>query len=181
MTLSTRLWKLPKSTSKKQNMYNIWLINMTQSCQIKYVCVICTLWSDNTCVFTRFHSVKNANTQLIWSPGLKIILKFVGFCGPILNLTLLLQGIDTSLYLVVQTWTSIRKKEEDRSNRRETEGESTLYISNYLLVLICSAICITQILLCKRQPLCTGWKLVISEKYTIKSNMYTDYIRKAKR
>ena len=29
----------------------------------------CTLWSDNTCVFTRFHSVKNANTQLIWSSG----------------------------------------------------------------------------------------------------------------
>ena len=27
----------------------------------------CTLWSDNTCVFTRFHSVKTANTQLIWS------------------------------------------------------------------------------------------------------------------
>ena len=27
----------------------------------------CTLWSDNTCVFTRFHSVKNANTQPIWS------------------------------------------------------------------------------------------------------------------
>ena len=27
----------------------------------------CTLWSDNTCVFTRFHCVKNANTQLIWS------------------------------------------------------------------------------------------------------------------
>ena len=27
----------------------------------------CTLWSDNTCVFTRFHSVKNANMQLIWS------------------------------------------------------------------------------------------------------------------
>ena len=27
----------------------------------------CTLWSDNMCVFTRFHSVKNANTQLIWS------------------------------------------------------------------------------------------------------------------
>jgi hypothetical protein len=35
MTLSTRLWKLPKSTSKKQNIYNILLINMTQSCQIK--------------------------------------------------------------------------------------------------------------------------------------------------
>ena len=27
----------------------------------------CTLWSDNTCVFTRFHSIQNANTQLIWS------------------------------------------------------------------------------------------------------------------
>ena len=26
-----------------------------------------TLWSDNTCVFTLFHSIKNANTQLIWS------------------------------------------------------------------------------------------------------------------
>jgi hypothetical protein len=33
----------------------------------QYVCVMCTLWSDNTCVFTRFHSVKNANMQLIWS------------------------------------------------------------------------------------------------------------------
>jgi hypothetical protein len=33
----------------------------------QYVCILCTLWSDNTCAFTRFHSVKNANTQLIWS------------------------------------------------------------------------------------------------------------------
>jgi hypothetical protein len=33
----------------------------------QYVCVMCTLWSDNTCVFTRFYSVNNANTQLIWS------------------------------------------------------------------------------------------------------------------
>jgi hypothetical protein len=33
----------------------------------QYVCVMCTLWSDNTCIFTHFHSVKNANTQLIWS------------------------------------------------------------------------------------------------------------------
>ena len=24
----------------------------------QYVCVMCTLWSDNTCVFTHFHSVK---------------------------------------------------------------------------------------------------------------------------
>jgi hypothetical protein len=35
--------------------------------QYVHVCVMCTLWSDNTCVFTSFHSVKNANTQLIWS------------------------------------------------------------------------------------------------------------------
>jgi hypothetical protein len=30
----------------------------------QYVCVMCTLWSDNTCVFTHFHS---ANTQFIYS------------------------------------------------------------------------------------------------------------------
>jgi hypothetical protein len=35
----------------------------------QYVCVMCTLWSDNTYVFTRFHSVKNANMELIWSSG----------------------------------------------------------------------------------------------------------------
>jgi hypothetical protein len=34
----------------------------------QYVCVMCTLWTDNTCVFTRFHSVKNANTQLLSVP-----------------------------------------------------------------------------------------------------------------
>ena len=33
----------------------------------QYVCIMCTLWSDNTCVFTPFYSVKNVNTQLIWS------------------------------------------------------------------------------------------------------------------
>jgi hypothetical protein len=38
----------------------------------QYVCVMCTLWSDNTYVFTRFHSVKNANTQLIWSSELYV-------------------------------------------------------------------------------------------------------------
>jgi hypothetical protein len=38
----------------------------------QYVCVMCTLWSDNTCVFTRFHSVKNANTQLIWSSAINV-------------------------------------------------------------------------------------------------------------
>ena len=36
----------------------------------------CTLWSDNTCVFTHFHSVKNANTQLIWSSDRGFLLQF---------------------------------------------------------------------------------------------------------
>jgi hypothetical protein len=40
----------------------------------QYVCIMCTLWSDNTCVFTRFHSVKNANTQLIWSSATYLML-----------------------------------------------------------------------------------------------------------
>ena len=31
----------------------------------QYVCVMCTLWSDNTCVFTRFHSVKSLSGALI--------------------------------------------------------------------------------------------------------------------
>ena len=38
----------------------------------QYVCIMCTLWSDNTCIFTRFHSVKNANTQLIWRSDLSL-------------------------------------------------------------------------------------------------------------
>jgi hypothetical protein len=45
----------------------------------------------------------------------------------------------------------------------------TLETRRKAILLVCSAICITQILLCKRQPLCTGWKLVISAKFTIKS------------
>ena len=40
----------------------------------QYVWVMCTLWSDNTCVFTRFYSVKNANTQLICSSDMILIL-----------------------------------------------------------------------------------------------------------
>jgi hypothetical protein len=41
--------------------------NLESLLKQQYVCVTCTLWSDNTCVFTRFYSVKNTNTQLIWS------------------------------------------------------------------------------------------------------------------
>jgi hypothetical protein len=43
----------------------------------QYVCVMCTLWSDNTCVFTRFYSVKNATTQLIWSSATAIKVLFI--------------------------------------------------------------------------------------------------------
>jgi hypothetical protein len=42
----------------------------------QYVCVMCTLLSDNTCVFPHFHSVKIANTQLIWSS----VCIYVKFC-----------------------------------------------------------------------------------------------------
>ena len=42
-------------------------LNLESLLTQQYVCVMCTLWSDNTCAFTRFHSVKNANMQLIWS------------------------------------------------------------------------------------------------------------------
>jgi hypothetical protein len=42
-------------------------LNLESLLTQQYVCVMCTLWSDNTCVFTHFYSVKNANTQLIWS------------------------------------------------------------------------------------------------------------------
>jgi hypothetical protein len=42
----------------------------------QYACVMCTLWSDNTCVFTHFYSVKNANTQLIWSSVQYLINRF---------------------------------------------------------------------------------------------------------
>jgi hypothetical protein len=46
----------------------------------QYVCVMCTLWSENTCVFTHFHSVKNANTQLIWSSAGHILRTLSGSC-----------------------------------------------------------------------------------------------------
>jgi hypothetical protein len=58
MTLSTWLWKLPKSTSKKQNIYNI-LLNR----DIHFTCILCLL--NNTCVKHNFKSVHVSN--LFWS------------------------------------------------------------------------------------------------------------------
>jgi hypothetical protein len=82
MTLSTRLWKLPKSTSKKQNIYNILLINMTQSCQINrdihFTCILRLL--NNTCVKHNFKSVHVSN--LFWSReynSAKEICKYASF------------------------------------------------------------------------------------------------------
>ena len=54
----------------------------------QYVCIMCTLWSDSTCVFTRFHSVKNTNTQLIWSSGFDSkILCFYNFFVQVISFT----------------------------------------------------------------------------------------------
>jgi hypothetical protein len=82
MTLSTRLWKLPKSTSKKQNIYNILLINMTQSCQIKqiYISLASCIYLNNTCLKHNFKSVHVSN--LFWSReynSAKEICKYTSF------------------------------------------------------------------------------------------------------
>ena len=61
---------LPDVSSHNQNVHDLSLTaykyapNLESLLTQQYVCVMCTLWSDNTCVFTRFNS---ANTQLIWS------------------------------------------------------------------------------------------------------------------
>jgi hypothetical protein len=65
MTLLKRLWKLPKSTIKKQNIYNILLINMTQSCQIKQIYTFHLHLLNNTCVKHNFQSIHVSN--LFWS------------------------------------------------------------------------------------------------------------------
>jgi hypothetical protein len=68
-----RMYTLPPSKSIKRSNYgeflkdkNVLLCtrlykyapNLESLLIQQYVCVMCTLWSDNTCVFTRFHSVK---------------------------------------------------------------------------------------------------------------------------
>jgi hypothetical protein len=82
MTLSTQLRKLPKSTSKKQNIYNILLINMTQSVKlnrdIHFTCILRLL--NNTCVKHNFKSVHVSN--LFWSReynSAKEICKYASF------------------------------------------------------------------------------------------------------
>jgi hypothetical protein len=74
MTLSTRLWKLPKSTSKKQTIYNILLINMTQSCQIKQRYTF-HLYPRTTCsqIYFRFSS------YLLRKPHVFVILTTIGW------------------------------------------------------------------------------------------------------
>ena len=109
MTLSTRLWKLPKSTSKKQNIYNILLINMTQSCQIKHIhftCILCLL--NNTCVKHYFKSVHVSN--LFWSReynNAKEICKYASFSKVGGNYPLDLKIIWSSVYNMERYCTSL--------------------------------------------------------------------------
>ena len=46
------------------------LTSMLRKASIRYPSEVYALFFDTTCVFIRFHSVKNANMQLIWSSGL---------------------------------------------------------------------------------------------------------------
>jgi hypothetical protein len=63
MTLSTRLWKLPKSTSKKQNIYNIYNNRVKLNRDIHFTCILRLL--NNTCVKHNFKSVHVSN--LFWN------------------------------------------------------------------------------------------------------------------
>ena len=63
MTLSKRLWKLPKSTSKKQNIYNIYNNRVKLNRNIHFPCILRLL--NNTCVKHNFKSVHVSN--LFWS------------------------------------------------------------------------------------------------------------------
>jgi hypothetical protein len=73
MTLSTWLWKLPKSTSKKQNIYNILLINMTQSGQIKQRYTFHLQRTTRSQIYFRFSS------YLLRKPHLFVILTAIGW------------------------------------------------------------------------------------------------------
>jgi hypothetical protein len=104
MTLSTRLWKLPKSTSKKQNIYNILLINMTLSCQIKQIYISlasCVYWI--TLVKHNFKSVHVSN--LFWSReynSAKEICKYTSFSKVGGNYPLDLKIIWSSVLRVIE-------------------------------------------------------------------------------
>ena len=63
MTLSKRLWKLPTSTSKKQNIYNIYNNRVKLNRDIHLTCILRLL--NNTCVKHNFKSVHVSN--LFWS------------------------------------------------------------------------------------------------------------------
>ena len=92
----------------------------------QYVCVMCTFWFDNTCVFTRFHCVKNANTQLIWSSAmlniLIPILLFYFYCITIIKV--LLQWIRNCNFFY-RTFGLVNQDDSpDRINFYQTERKS---------------------------------------------------------
>jgi hypothetical protein len=73
LILFNDLWLFVFAPTHQKNGF-VWMTLIPVLCHVSmkisiFVLLVCkcTLWSDNTCVFTRFHSVKNANTQLIWS------------------------------------------------------------------------------------------------------------------
>ena len=113
MTLSTRLWKLPKLTSKKQNIYNILLINMTQSCQIKQEIYIslasCVYWI--TLVSNIILSVHVSN--LFWSReynSAKEICKYASFSKVWGNYPLDLKIVWSSATNIENKWFIIIKE-----------------------------------------------------------------------
>jgi hypothetical protein len=129
ITLSTQLWKLPKSTSKKQNIYNILLINMTQSCQIKqrYTFHLHPVLLNNTCVQHNFKSVHVSN--LFWSReynSAKEICKYASFSKVGGNYPLDLKIIWSSAYMMLVTKYQISainsywEKYLGRTDRRKT-------------------------------------------------------------
>ena len=63
MTLSKRLWKLPKSTSKKLNIYNIYNNRVKLNRDIHFTCILRLL--NNTCVKHNFKSIHVSN--LFWN------------------------------------------------------------------------------------------------------------------
>ena len=65
MTLSKRLWKLPKSTSKKLNIYNIYNNPVKLNKDIHFTCIQFLCLLNNTCVKYNFKSVHVSN--LFWS------------------------------------------------------------------------------------------------------------------